>query len=101
MKMYSISEATWIPGQECGWQERRCGGPRETGAEGRMPAVLADKEIGILLLTGKIRKEFPDIIDHIRLERNPLIVEILTDTAQAVHRISSSSYVNEAIGINI
>ncbi len=63
--------------------------------------VLADKEIGILLLTEKFGKEFPDIIDHIRLERKlPLIVEIPTDTAQAVHRISSS-YVNEAIGINI
>ena len=31
--------------------------------------VLADKEIGILLLTEKFGKEFPDIIDHIRLER--------------------------------
>lgn len=37
--------------------------------------VLADKEIGILLLTEKFGKEFPDIIDHIRLERKlPLIV---------------------------
>ena len=64
--------------------------------------VLADKEIGILLLTEKFGKEFPDIIDHIRLERKlPLIVEIPDrhGTGRAPDFITS--YVNEAIGINI
>ena len=60
------------------------------------------KEIGILLLTEKFGKEFPDIIDHIRLERKlPLIVEIPDrhGTGRAPDFITS--YVNEAIGINI
>ena len=31
--------------------------------------VLADKEIGIVLLTEKFGREFPDIIDNVKLER--------------------------------
>ena len=31
--------------------------------------ALADKEIGILLLTEKFGREFPEIIDNVRLER--------------------------------
>ncbi|MGN0383743.1 MAG: V-type ATP synthase subunit F, partial [Eubacterium sp.] len=39
--------------------------------------VIADKEIGILLLTEKFGRTFPEIIDDIKLNRRlPLIVEI-------------------------
>ena len=39
--------------------------------------ALADKEIGILLLTEKFGREFPEIIDNVRLERRlPLLIEI-------------------------
>ena len=39
--------------------------------------VLADKSIGIILLTEKFGREFPEIIDNVKLERKlPLIVEI-------------------------
>ena len=97
MKMYLISDNidTWT-------------GMRLAGVEGavvheaEIDKVLADKEIGILLLTEKFGKEFPDIIDHIRLERKlPLIVEIPDrhGTGRAPDFITS--YVNEAIGINI
>ena len=64
--------------------------------------VIADKEIGILLLTEKFGKEFPDIIDRIKLEcKLPLIVEIPDrhGTGRAPDFITS--YVNEAIGIKL
>ena len=64
--------------------------------------LLDNPTEGILLLTEKFGKEFPDIIDHIRLERKlPLIVEIPDrhGTGRAPDFITS--YVNEAIGINI
>ena len=64
--------------------------------------AVEHKEYGIILLTEKFGKEFPDIIDHIRLERKlPLIVEIPDrhGTGRAPDFITS--YVNEAIGINI
>ena len=39
--------------------------------------ALADKDIGILLLTEKFGREFPEIIDNVKLNRKlPLIVEI-------------------------
>ena len=39
--------------------------------------VLSDKNVGIVLLTEKFGREFPDIIDTFRLERKmPLLVEI-------------------------
>ena len=39
--------------------------------------VLSDKSVGIVLLTEKFGREFPDIIDTFRLERKmPLLVEI-------------------------
>ena len=39
--------------------------------------VLADKDIGIILLTEKFGREFPEITDKVKLERKfPLIVEI-------------------------
>ena len=39
--------------------------------------VLSDKTVGIVLLTEKFGREFPDIIDTFRLERKmPLLVEI-------------------------
>ena len=64
--------------------------------------VLTDKNVGIVLLTEKFGREFPDIIDRIKLERRlPLIVEIPDrhGTGRAPDFITS--YVNEAIGIKL
>ena len=39
--------------------------------------ALADKEIGIILLTEKLGREFPDILEDVRLNhRIPLLIEI-------------------------
>ena len=97
MKMYLISDNidTWTGMRLAGVEGAVVHEKQELKAE-------IDKEIGILLLTEKFGKEFPDIIDHIRLERKlPLIVEIPDrhGTGRAPDFITS--YVNEAIGINI
>ena len=77
MKMYLISDNidTWT-------------GMRLAGVDGavvherdelkrELDKVLADKSIGIILLTEKFGREFPEIIDNVKLERKlPLIVEI-------------------------
>ena len=42
-----------------------------------LETTLADKDIGIILLTEKFGREFPDIIDDVKLNhRLPLIIEI-------------------------
>ena len=64
--------------------------------------AIADEEIGIILLTEKFGKEFPDIIDDVRLHRKqPLLVEIPDrhGTGRAPDFITS--YVSEAIGLKL
>lgn len=64
--------------------------------------VLTDKEIGILLLTEKFGRDFPDVIDEIRLNyRLPLVVEIPDRHGTGRKPDFITSYVNEAIGIKL
>ncbi len=64
--------------------------------------VLADKSIGIILLTEKFGREFPDIIDDIKLNRKlPLIVEIPDRHGTGRKPDFITSYVNEAIGLKL
>lgn len=64
--------------------------------------AIANKENGVILLTEKFGKEFPDIIDDVRLNhRLPLLIEIPDrhGTGRAPDFITS--YVNEAIGLKL
>ncbi len=64
--------------------------------------ALADKELGILLLMERFGREFPELIDDVKLHhRLPLIVEIPDrhGTGRAPDFITS--YVNEAIGLKV
>ena len=64
--------------------------------------VLADKEIGVVLLTEKFGKEFPDIIDDVKLNRKlPLIVEIPDRHGTGRKPNFITDYVNEAIGLKL
>ena len=64
--------------------------------------ALADKEIGILLLTEKFGREFPEIIDNVRLERRlPLLIEIPARHGTGRRPDFITSYVNEAIGLKL
>ena len=102
MKMYLISDNidTWT-------------GMRLAGVDGavvherdelkrELDKVLADKSIGIILLTEKFGREFPEIIDNVKLERTrPLIVEIPDRHGTGRKPDFITSYVNEAIGLKL
>ncbi len=102
MKMYLISDNidTWT-------------GMRLAGVEGavvhekaelkqELDKVLADKEIGIVLLTEKFGREFPDIIDDVKLHhKTPLIIEIPDRHGTGRRPDFITSYVNEAIGLKL
>ena len=102
MKMYLISDNidTWT-------------GMRLAGVEGavvhereelkqELDKVLADKDIGIILLTEKFGREFPEIIDNVKLERRlQLIVEIPDRHGTGRKPDFITSYVNEAIGLKL
>lgn len=68
----------------------------------QLDKVVADKEIGILLITEKFGREFPEIIDDIKLNRRlPLIVEIPDRHGTGRKPDFITSYVNEAIGLKL
>ena len=67
-----------------------------------LETALADKEIGILLLTEKFGREFPDLIDEIKLGREmPLLIEIPDRHGTGRKKDFITSYVNEAIGLKL
>ncbi|MBH1942344.1 V-type ATP synthase subunit F [Mobilitalea sibirica] len=68
----------------------------------QLDKAIADKTIGILLITEKFSREFPDIIDDIKLNRKlPLIVEIPDRHGTGRKPDFITSYVNEAIGLKL
>lgn len=102
MKMYLISDNidTWT-------------GMRLAGVEGavvhekdelkrELDKVLADKEIGIVLLTEKFGTQFPDLINHVKLNhKQPLLIEIPDRHGTGRKPDFITSYVNEAIGLKL
>ena len=64
--------------------------------------ALSNKEIGIILLTEKFGREFPDIVDDVKLNRRlPLIVEIPDRHGTGRRPDFITAYVNEAIGLKL
>ena len=67
-----------------------------------LDSVLADEEVGILLMTEKLARQFPDIVNEIKLTRKmPLMVEIPDRHGTARPRDFIASYVREAIGVKL
>ena len=64
--------------------------------------AIANKENGIILLTEKFGREFPDIIDDVRLNRRlPLLIETPDRHGTGRKPDFITSYVSEAIGIKL
>lgn len=64
--------------------------------------ALANKEIGIILLTEKFGKEFPDIIDEVKLSyKLPLLIEIPDRHGTGRKPDFITSYINESIGLKL
>ncbi len=67
-----------------------------------LESAMNDHDIGIILLTEKFGREFPDLIDEIRLERaQPLLIEIPDRHGTGRKKDFITSYVDEAIGIKL
>jgi len=102
MKMYVISDNT----------DTRTG-MRLVGVDGavvhtqeelraELDKVMADKDIGILLIMEKLSKQFPDIIREIKLFRHlPLVVEIPDRHGTGRSADFITEYMRDAIGVKI
>ena len=64
--------------------------------------VLADKTIGILLITELLSNHFPDILEDIKLNRRlPIVVAIPDRHGTGRNPNFIMDYVNEAIGVKV
>jgi V/A-type H+-transporting ATPase subunit F len=64
--------------------------------------ALSDKEIGILLLTEKFGRDFPALVNKVKLEtKQPLIIEVPDRHGTGRKPDFITAYVNEAIGLKI
>lgn len=63
--------------------------------------VMADKNVGIVLLTEKFGRDFPDLINEVKLSKMPLFVEIPDRHGTGRKPNFITSYVNEAIGLKL
>ena len=63
--------------------------------------VMADKEVGIVLLTEKFGRDFPDIVNRVKMNRMPLFVEIPDRHGTGRKPDFITSYVNEASGLKL
>ena len=64
--------------------------------------VLSQKDIGIILMTDKLGKDIPEIVDDIKLNRTfPLLLEIPDRHGSGRRPDFITAYINEAIGIKI
>ena len=67
-----------------------------------LDAVFQDKEIGIVLLTEKFGREFPDLINDTKLNRRlPLLIEIPDRHGTGRKENFITDYVSEAIGLKL
>ena len=78
--------------------------PRPTKSIDRklLQKAISNKEIGIILLTERFGREFPEIIDDVKLHhKTPLIIEIPDRHGTGRRPDFITSYVNEAIGLKL
>ena len=67
-----------------------------------MDNVLADKDIGILLITEKFSRDFPDVVNNFKLNHKlPLVVEVPDRHGTGRKPNFITDYVNEAIGLKL
>ena len=102
MKMFLISDnVDTLPGMRLAGVEG-CIVHERAELRKALEDAIANKEIGIILLTEKFGREFPDIIYDVRLNRRlPLLIEIPDRHGTGRKPDFITSYVSEAIGIKL
>lgn len=102
MKMYLISDnRDTYTGMRLAGVEGAVVHEREELRE-TLDRVLADKEVAIIALTEKLGRDFPDLINEIRLSRSlPLLIEIPDRHGTQRSENFITAYMNEAIGLKL
>lgn len=102
MKMYLISDNldTWTGMRLAGVEGAVVHGEQELKEV--LDKVLADKDIGVVLLTEKFGRDFPDLINDVKMNyKRPLFVEIPDRHGTGRKPDFITSYINDAIGLKL
>ena len=68
----------------------------------QLDKAVSDKSIGIILITEKLSREFPETISDVKMNRRlPLIIEIPDRHGTGRSPNFITDYVNEAIGLKL
>lgn len=102
MKMYLISDnVDTLTGMRLAGVEGCVVHERQELKEA-LQRTLEYPQVGIILLTEKFGREFPEMIDDVRLNRKlPLLIEIPDRHGTGRRADFITSYVNEAIGLKL
>lgn len=74
----------------------------ETELKEELEKVCRDKEIGIVLLTEKFGRDFPEVVNEVKMNRRvPLFVEIPDRHGTGRSKNFITDYVNQAIGLKL
>lgn len=102
MKMYLISDNvdTYTGMRLAGVEGVVVHEQEELRAE--LERVFLDKEIGIVLLTEKFGRDFPELVNEVKMNRRtPLFVEIPDRHGTGRSKNFITDYVNQAIGLKL
>lgn len=102
MKMYLISDNidTWTGMRLAGVDG--CVVHEKEELKEAIDQVLTDPEVGIVLLTEKFGRDFPDVVNQVKLNhQQPLFVEIPDRHGTGRKPDFITSYVNESIGLKL
>lgn len=102
MKMYLISDnVDTLTGMRLAGIEG-CIVHEKKELKAELDKALADREIGILLLTEKFGRDYPELIGNLKMERKqPLIIEVPDRHGTGRKPSFITDYVNEAIGLKL
>lgn len=102
MKMYLLSDnVDTLTGMRLAGIEGAVVHGREE-LQRELEKACADPDIAVIVLTEKLGREFPDLIDSIRQSRSrPLLIEIPDRHGTLRGEDFITSYVNEAIGVKL
>lgn len=102
MKLYLISDnKDTLTGLRLAGIEG-CLARSETELLKTLETALQDKEIGIILLTERFSRLYPNIVGQVKLSHStPLFVDIPDRTGSGRRKDFITSYINEAIGLKL
>ena len=101
MKMYVICDNNdTLTGLRLAGVEGEKANTREAFEEAAR-RILKDKSIGILMITEGYGKKYPELVNELKMNNEPLVIEIPDRHGTGRKPNFITAYINEAIGVKL